>query len=252
MDFFYRVISKTLSFSLSIYLIIRYFFFTYILKKFSILKDYDKKNLAYNQELKKNALEKNLDFKSWLFDLKKFNINLSNFSGDRFNLLINHFHSFDYINKNEAKVLIIGPRTEGDIYRARIFGFKKENISAIDLHSYSPNITLGDMHAIPYKDNSFDIIFSCWTLVYSDNNKKAVDEIIRVSRNNCLVGIGYSHINHGFQKISISNSDILFSYFGRHLKDVHFKYHPNDESSRTSLGKRAIYVLRLSKEINEN
>lgn len=221
--------------------------YVYIFRNFKIFKDIDRKNLSFNEDQKRDALTKNLDFRDWLFDIKKFKTTLSNFSGDRLNLVLSHFSSFDYINKKDAKVLIIGPRTEGDIYRAMIYGFKEENISAIDLHSYSPKITLGDMHSIPFEDNTFDIIFVCWVLVYSEDNQKAVDEITRVAKNNCLVGTGYSHINHGFQKKTLTNSNVLFSYFGKNLKEVHFKYHPNDESSKTSSGKRAIHVLRIGK-----
>ena len=56
----------------------------------------------------------------------------------------------------------------------RSLGFKWKNIEAIDLHSYSNLVKLGDMHQLEFADNSFDFIISGWTLRYSNNVNKAL------------------------------------------------------------------------------
>jgi len=38
-------------------------------------------------------------------------------------------------------------------------GFHPDRIKAVDLFSYSPYVELGDMHRLPYPDNSFDVVF---------------------------------------------------------------------------------------------
>ena len=89
-----------------------------------------------------------------------------------------------------TRILIIGPRTEAEILWYISEGFNPANITALDLHSYSDYITCGDMHQIPFDDNSFDIVIFSWVLAYSSNQLKAVSEAIRVLKRNGLLGIG--------------------------------------------------------------
>ena len=72
-------------------------------------------------------------------------------------------------------------------------GFSAENIKAIDLISTSPWIDVGDMHALPYPDRSFDVVISSWVLAYSSTPQKAVDEMMRVAKSGALVAIGATH-----------------------------------------------------------
>ena len=46
-------------------------------------------------------------------------------------------------------------------------GFNPSRIKALDLFSYSPYVDIGDMHNMPYPDNSFDVVFVGWVLSYS-------------------------------------------------------------------------------------
>ena len=89
-----------------------------------------------------------------------------------------------------TRILIIGPHTEAEILWYISEGFNPANITALDLHSYSDYITCGDMHQIPFEDNSFDIVIFSWVLAYSSNQPKAVSEAIRVLKRNGLLGIG--------------------------------------------------------------
>jgi ubiquinone/menaquinone biosynthesis C-methylase UbiE len=68
-------------------------------------------------------------------------------------------------------------------------GFRPQNIEAIDLISYSPWVTLADMHAIPFPDDSFDVVMHGWVLVYSVNPRKAAQELVRVCRNRAVIAI---------------------------------------------------------------
>jgi len=89
--------------------------------------------------------------------------------------------------------LTIGPRTEGEILNLFSHGFKKDNVKGLDLISYSPWIDVGDMHNIPFEDNSFDIVICGWVIAYSNNKLKAASEIIRVLKNNGIASIGVSY-----------------------------------------------------------
>lgn len=107
-----------------------------------------------------------------------------------------------YQHAKTLKVLSIGPRTEGEILNLMGHGYLLKNIRAIDLISYSPWIDLGDMHSMKYADGQFDVIISGWVLAYSDNKKKAADEMIRVAKNGAIIAIGVGHTPHSVEEIA--------------------------------------------------
>ena len=94
---------------------------------------------------------------------------------------------YDLDFKSSAKVLTIGPRTEGEIFCLIGYGFKPENIRGLDLFSYSPYIDVGDMHHLPYEENSFDIVIASCVLAYSLEQDKATQEILRVLKPGGLI-----------------------------------------------------------------
>jgi SAM-dependent methyltransferase len=77
-------------------------------------------------------------------------------------------------------LLILGPRFETEIFLARAIGFRKEGIVAIDTFTYSPLIQSGDMHALPFQNESLSAVICGWTLSYSLEPARAADEMSRV------------------------------------------------------------------------
>jgi SAM-dependent methyltransferase len=94
------------------------------------------------------------------------------------------------IDLRDLKVLTIGPRTEGEIFNLVAHGFRRRNIAALDLISYSPMVQLGDMHAMPYPDASFDVVLAGWVISYSDRKEVAAAEIARVAKPGAIIAIG--------------------------------------------------------------
>ena len=115
-------------------------------------------------------------------------------SGLKSSWIIQALKAIPEINKYKKKLrlLIIGPRNEGEIFNFRGHGFSKKNIEAIDLMSYSPLIKLGDMHELKYPDDTFDIVYAGWVIAYSENKIKAANELCRVAKNNKFIAIGWS------------------------------------------------------------
>lgn len=113
-------------------------------------------------------------------------------SAPRSHLLIRPVVTLDRVARRikEMKVLTIGPRVEGEIYNLMGYGFRSKNILGLDLFSYSKYIDVGDMHAMTYADNSFDIVFSGWVLGYSDDKQACADEMIRVCKPGGIIAIG--------------------------------------------------------------
>mgnify|MGYP002817689803 CR=1 FL=1 len=95
-------------------------------------------------------------------------------------------------NKSEARVLIIGPRTEDDIFLAKSLGIT--NCIGLDLITYSPHIILGDMHNIPFGDDEFDAVVFGWSIAYSSDPQLASSEALRITKHGGLIGIGWEWI----------------------------------------------------------
>lgn len=137
-------------------------------------------------------------------------------------------YDLDYICN--AKVLTIGPRTEGEIYCLRAYGFKPENIRGLDLISYSPYIDVGDMHNMPYPDDSFDIVIASCVLVYSMDPDKACKEILRIVKKEGLVCIAQdTNLIPENNRVKVSGKNALrlsdyLDYFNKHVKRVFFQH----------------------------
>jgi hypothetical protein len=94
---------------------------------------------------------------------------------------------------DEAKVLCIGPRTEGELLNLWAYGFRWSNVRGLDLISYSPHIDLGDKHAMPYPNDSWDVIVLGWVLSYSKDPPSACRQAVRVARDGAIVAVGVEH-----------------------------------------------------------
>lgn len=89
---------------------------------------------------------------------------------------------------DSVHVLIVGPRTEDDIFWARSLGMF--NTVGLDLFSYSPLIQIGDIHKSEIPDHSYDAILLGWMLSYSSEPRRVVDECLRIVKPGGLLGIG--------------------------------------------------------------
>lgn len=101
----------------------------------------------------------------------------------------------DGINKNLEILLtwaqnLIRARTENEILYLRAFGHKK--INTADLISYSPDISIQDMHDLKFDSNKFDLIILGWVMVYSKDLNTCVKNIIRVAKDNAIIAIAHT------------------------------------------------------------
>lgn len=99
----------------------------------------------------------------------------------------------------ESRCLVIGPRNESDLLLLSALGFSWSRIRGLDLISYSPRVDLGDMHAAPYPDDSFDLVVCGWTLSYSVRPEVAAAEMVRVCRPGGVIALAveYSDVPTG-------------------------------------------------------
>lgn len=95
-------------------------------------------------------------------------------------------------NKASAKVLIVGPRTEDDIYLAKALGLV--NTKGVDLFSYSPYVELGDCHDLPFEREEFDAVVMGWVIAYCGDPHLALREAQRVLKPEGFLAIGWEWV----------------------------------------------------------
>ncbi|MAN80519.1 MAG: hypothetical protein CMM77_11805 [Rhodospirillaceae bacterium] len=138
-----------------------------------------------------------------------------------------------YNRRASATVLCVGPRSENEIFMLISKGFRAENITGLDLISYSEFVDVGDMHAMPYADNSFDVVFLGWVLGYSNDCQKAANEVIRVTKPGGYVAVGVERPvpetlavkdgDHGIDGTYFYSVDELIALFGEHVRETVFR-----------------------------
>lgn len=108
--------------------------------------------------------------------------------GNRMSILLYPLAAILGRRKQNSKVLIVGPRTEDDIYWARALGIM--DVRGLDLFTYSPWIDLGDIHQTTFSDGEFDAIILGWVISYSKQPEKMVSECKRIIKDGGYLGFG--------------------------------------------------------------
>ncbi len=161
---------------------------------------------------------------------------LSKFGFTRMDRIIKPLSAIETQN-DKTKFLIIGPRNEEDLLNLSGHGFPLKNIRGFDLISYSPLIDVGDMHAMPYDDNSFDTVICGWTIAYSNTPEKAATEFLRVVKHDGLIAISleYSELTNEDQVKKLgyalndtrnrtNSTESLKALFQNHIDKVYFEH----------------------------
>jgi SAM-dependent methyltransferase len=148
----------------------------------------------------------------------------------------------------QARTLIIGGRTEEEIFMFRGYGFR--DVTAVDLISYSPLVVEGDMHDLPFEDGSFDFIFCAYTLVYSKKPSQAAREFIRVLSNGGTIAIAVEYspwdqrakIQESLLGYTImpdeklENVEDILALFEPHVRSVFVRYDAEKRKHHTAEG----------------
>lgn len=107
--------------------------------------------------------------------------------GNRMALLLYPLSAI-FRHESQPKILIVGPRTEDDIFWAKSLGMT--NVRGLDLFSYSPLIEIGDIHATHYHDSEFDAIILGWVISYSNAPNLLLRECCRILKPSGYLGVG--------------------------------------------------------------
>ena len=90
--------------------------------------------------------------------------------------------------RKDAQVLIVGPRTEDDIFWAQALGLR--NTRGLDLFSYSDMIDLGDIHGTTFANGQFDAVILGWVISYSSDPEIIISECKRIVKPGGYIAFG--------------------------------------------------------------
>jgi len=177
----------------------------------------------------------------------------------RCDLLINVLRSIERVYEyNETnQILCVGPRTESEILGLIGAGFQMKNIRALDLISYSPLVDLGDMHAMPYPEKSFDVIILGWVIGYSKDCARVAKEVRRVAKRGAVVAIGCEYQPRTNEELkakggllegdhtAFSESQQYLELFEGNIEQVYFRHDPLPHKKGKAVGHvMAIFQLK--------
>jgi SAM-dependent methyltransferase len=121
-------------------------------------------------------------------NLNAFNYNAVFGMGRRMSLLLFPTAAVLKDRLDSARVLIVGPRSEDDIFWAKALGLR--NTIGIDLFSYSPFIRLADIHESGLPSRSYDAVLLAWMISYSSDPARVVEECKNLLKPGGYLGIG--------------------------------------------------------------
>jgi SAM-dependent methyltransferase len=148
---------------------VRFFFYVRILRRFRVHSD---ERAVINQAYSNLMLKRGV-------------------TSDRPLRLIRPLSVIDGIDKRRAKVLSIGCRYETELLYLLGYGFRQ--VRGLDMISYSPWVDLGNMHALRYPADSWDVVLLGWVISYSEQPEVAAAEVARITRNGGLIAVGVSY-----------------------------------------------------------
>lgn len=166
----------------------------------SLLKHYDIRYFIVS--LRYKFLKKNMKFGNYenesigeltvKHNLSAFDIPRAAFGcAGRMELLIYPLVAYYRKNRESIKVLVVGCRTEDDIFWLRSYGFT--DTYGFDLFSYSKNILIGDIHNTGFEKGTYDVVLLGWMISYTKDPGLVFKECKRILKEDGLLGVGLDH-----------------------------------------------------------
>jgi SAM-dependent methyltransferase len=111
--------------------------------------------------------------------------------GGRMELLIYPIVSYFRKNRASIRILVVGCRSEDDIFWLKSYGFS--DTYGLDLFSYSKHILIGDIHNTDFADKTYDVVLLGWMISYTKDPGLVFKECKRILKDDGLLGVGLDH-----------------------------------------------------------
>ena len=97
-------------------------------------------------------------------------------------------------------------------------------MEGLDLFSVHPQITVGDMHNMPYDSDAFDTLYACNSLEHAYDLQRAVSEFIRVTKPGgmLVIEVPINYTRSSVDRWDLQSSEGLISSLGDAVVDVLF------------------------------
>lgn len=173
-------------------------------------------------------------------------------TSDRPLRLIRPLSVIDGIDPASAGVLSVGCRFETELLYLLGHGFRK--VRGLDLIAYSPWVDVGNMHAMPYPDDAWDVVILGWVISYSETPEAAVNEILRITRRGGIVAVAVSYYSRSWleeaertgrligTKERIQTVEGILQLFDGHVDRVYFSHEPSAQDVESYCA--AIFSIR--------
>ncbi len=166
----------------------------------SLLKHGNLRYFVVNTRYK--FLEKNMRFLNYenesigeltvKYNLTAFDIPRAAFGcGGRMEPLIYPIVSYYRKNRNLIKILVVGCRSEDDVFWLRSYGFS--DTYGLDLFTYSKYTLIGDIHNTGYPEGLYDVVLLGWMISYTKDPATVFKECKRILKPEGLLGVGLDH-----------------------------------------------------------
>lgn len=118
-----------------------------------------------------------------------------------------------------CRVLCVGCRNVSELNYLKTKGAKCVN--GIDLFSECKDIVVMDMHDMKFSDNEYDLIFSAHSLEHAHSISKAVNEMLRVVKDDGYIAIEVpvKYQTGGADIVDFDNLENLHETFGPHIAE---------------------------------
>ena len=164
---------------------------------------------------------------------------------------LNSILRFEKGTNPNVNMLTLGPRWPAEITYIR----EKFNINAIGLDLFSideEKVKVGDMHEMPFEDDSFDILYEKNTYNKSYDFRKCLDESVRVLRDGglliydeCMDYVGGVTENG---RTNLKSHKWTEAYLGDNIGEVLYsKEQPADPKDAHWLRKVGLFIARIKK-----
>lgn len=147
-------------------------------------------------------------------------------------ILISQIEQFLPEDRSAIEWLCVGCMDKRELgFVKSICGVK--NVTGLDLYSSDPRIKVGDMHMMPFEDNSFDVLNSIDNFEHAYDPQKVVDEFKRVVKPGGLIAIevpidykicaidrfDYKSAENIMEMMKLSNDCLIFTEYTGQLKN---------------------------------